>query len=240
MISNDFDKTPHRKTKGAVHIALNQVIQSGSSHTLNPANIDHDEAIRASVARELHDCLSELALLKKELATLNPPDELFRKWDGIINDIRRLISDLRPKMLDFGIGTALKHLTHRLEDRISNGTQIHLEVSDDSCRYSPQAEQHIYRIIQQACENALQHAHAKTITIRGSLESAQVDLAVEDDGVGFTTRTSLDLGTLVAHQHFGIAGMFERAQIINATITIDSTPGQGTGIRLIWQPKNLS
>ncbi len=237
MNVNDVNDTPYRKTNGAVHLALHQ---GGNLHALSQASIDQDEAIRASVARELHDCLSELALLKKELATLNAPDELFKKWDRIINDIRGTVSDLRPKMLDFGIGAALRYLTYRLEDSTSNGTGINLEVNDDDCRYNPHAEQHIYRILQQACENAVQHARAKTITIRGSLESAQVDLAVEDDGVGFSAHRNSDLGTLVAQQHFGIAGMFERAQIINATLEIDSTPGQGTRIRLIWQPKTLA
>lgn len=84
------------------------------------------------------------------------------------------------------------------------------------------------------------HAQANTITIDGSLEPFCVELIVEDNGVGFPFRGDLDVAAFVAQDHLGVAGMFERAHIINASLKVDSAPGQGTRIHLTWHPKNLS
>jgi len=85
-----------------------------------------------------------------------------------------------------------------------------------------------------ACQNALQHAKAKAIRITGSLEPEQAELVVEDDGVGFAVREHLDLVGLLANKHFGLAGMHERAALIGAKMAIESVPGRGTRVRVIW------
>jgi signal transduction histidine kinase len=101
-------------------------------------------------------------------------------------------------------------------------------------RHDLPVELHVYRIVQQACSNALTHSHARCVTVRGHVEAGSIDLAVEDDGVGFEAEGRLDLSRLTAHKHFGLAGMFERANIVGAKLQVDSAPGSGTRIRVTW------
>ena len=66
------------------------------------------------------------------------------------------------------------------------------------------------------------------------LDPKFVDLVVEDDGVGFVAGKDLDLARLLVNKHFGLAGMHERATLIGAQMKIDSSPGKGTNVRVIW------
>ena len=213
-----------------------QIVESRNLRALYKADIDRNEDYRASISRELHDNTSQLKLLKEEIAKLNPPPEFFVQWEKIMSDIRHAITNLRPKMLDYGVGYALRYLRDQTEQQANGDIDIVLDVKEDGSRYNFHTEQHIYRIIQQACENALLYAQATTITIRGSLDPTSVDLTVEDNGVGFPFGGEASVAALVEAQHFGIAGMQERAGIIHASLNVDSAPGQGTRVHLRWQP----
>jgi len=105
-------------------------------------------------------------------------------------------------------------------------------------RYAEVVEGNIYRIVQEACENASKYAHAKIISISGELSSERIDIKVIDDGIGFSSEVSLKLDEMLANKHFGLAGMHERADLIGAVIRIDSKPGYGAQIRVLWEVKN--
>jgi two-component system sensor histidine kinase DegS len=92
--------------------------------------------------------------------------------------------------------------------------------------------------VQEACENALKYAHAKTIQIIAELSSKSFDIQVKDDGVGFPMDTNHKLNEMLANKHFGLVGMLERANLIGAEIDIHSKPGQGTEIRLRWRSRD--
>jgi len=98
-------------------------------------------------------------------------------------------------------------------------------------------EHHFYRIVQEACENALKYAHAKTIRINAELSQQSLDIQVEDDGIGFQMETNRKLNEMLAHKHFGLVGMLERANLIGAEIEIESKLGEGTRIHIKWKPK---
>lgn len=95
----------------------------------------------------------------------------------------------------------------------------------------PDVEQHLYRIAQEALANVVKHSGAHTLQVQ--LTSAperahqRVTLAIADDGQGF------DVSTAQANGHFGLRGMHERAQLIGATLTVESTPTDGTTVRLV-------
>ena len=219
-----------------IAVAISQIIESRNLRALYKADMDRHEDYRASISRELHDNTSQLKLLKEEIAKLNPPPEFFAHWDKIMSDIRHAITDLRPKMLDYGVGYALRYLRDQTEQQANGEVDVVLTVRDDVSRYNIHTELHIYRIIQQACENALLHAHAATLTLSGTLEPTGVDLTVEDNGVGFPFDGEAGVAAWVENQRFGIVGMHERAGIIHASLNIDSAPGRGTRIHLKWQP----
>jgi signal transduction histidine kinase len=216
-------------------IALAHIIQSELLRTAYKADIDRMENERASLARELHDhVLGDLAVLKGNADMRSPSSDFLEIYNRVITSLRQTITGLRPAMLNYGLQAALSSLVDALADQANPRLSIELNVSEASVRYDADLEQHLYRIVQQACENALQHAQTRRLTVHGSLEQDRIDLSVEDDGVGFETGERLDLAGLIARRHFGLAGMYERATLIQAKLMIDSTPGRGTRTRITW------
>jgi signal transduction histidine kinase len=67
------------------------------------------------------------------------------------------------------------------------------------------------------------------------MDPGYIHLAVQDNGIGLVSGEDLDLAHLLAEQHFGLAGMHERAAIINADLNINSSPGAGTTISIAWR-----
>jgi signal transduction histidine kinase len=162
-------------------------------------------------------------------------DERFAEaYQTSVTRIREIISGLRPGMLMYGLRFALEELTEETGTQVGGDISIQLDVPPSDSRYPPDIELHIFRIVQQACQNALKHSKAQCIYIRGVLDAKFVDLVVEDDGVGFVAGKDLDLARLLANKHFGLAGMHERAALIGAQMKIDSSPGKGTHVRVIW------
>ncbi|MGH2541328.1 MAG: sensor histidine kinase, partial [Ardenticatenaceae bacterium] len=105
---------------------------------------------------------------------------------------------------------------------------------DEGARYDPQSEHHLFRILQQALENALRHAQAQSISLYGCLQPERIDITVEDDGIGFPAGEQPNLAAFLARQHFGLATMFERAALIGARIEITPSP-RGTRVRAQWR-----
>jgi signal transduction histidine kinase len=146
-------------------------------------------------------------------------------------------------MLNCGLKPAiLSWLITYLNERMISEFVINLDTN--GIRYDPHIEQYIFRIVQQACENAIRHSNASLISISGNLDSNIIHLRVEDDGLGFRTTGSHDLEGLLKQKHYGLVGMYERALVINADLMIHSEPGSGTCVEIFWSdtndnPKNL-
>jgi two-component system sensor histidine kinase DegS len=96
----------------------------------------------------------------------------------------------------------------------------------------------MYRIVQEACENALKYAQGTSIHITGELSLDRIDIKVADDGIGFKDGVALRLDEMVANRHYGLAGMHERAELIGAVIRIESRPSEGTQVHILWNAKN--
>jgi signal transduction histidine kinase len=133
---------------------------------------------------------------------------------------------------------ALDGLADNLSERTHDTVQVVSDIqADGDCRYPESMENNIYRIVQEACENALKYAHAESIHLTGQLAPARIDIEVSDDGVGFNAEVNLQSDEMLANKHFGLAGMHERAALVGAEIEIDSKLGQGTKVRVHWEPK---
>ena len=96
------------------------------------------------------------------------------------------------------------------------------QVSDQ--RFDPLLEGNIYRIVQEALNNAERHSEAGTVSINLRSEEKSIGLSITDDGVGFDPAT-------ISSERFGIRGMRERARIFGGDLQVDSTPGKGTTIK---------
>jgi len=158
-----------------------------------------------------------------------------KQLDGLAGQVRNLINGLRPPLMDQGLYFALRNLADEQAQKPFATAMIKFDVPRSDGRFDPMVEQHLYRIMQQACENALQHAEAKHISIHGHLAKDGADLVVEDDGKGFTLNRQTDLEGLLSTRHFGLAGMQERAAMIDAQLLVNTAPGKGTRVQLSWQ-----
>jgi two-component system sensor histidine kinase DegS len=217
-------------------LALMNIEQAEDLLALYKADIERQEIERNRLALELHDdVLGQMALLAMNMEDVKASPRFDQAYQSATERIRQIVNGLRPAMLNYGLRPALDELADETLT-LGTGTVIHLEVPPTEVRYPAMIELHLFRIVQQACQNALQHAEAKTIRILGSLEPEEINLVVEDDGQGFTTGDQLDLAALLANKHFGLAGMHERAALIGARMTIASAPGQGTRVQVIWSP----
>jgi hypothetical protein len=214
-------------------IALTNISQAKSLRALHQADIERQEAERIHLARELHD---DVLPRINELGDSRMDSDGFpKKVDQLNNLIRSLMAGLRPPLLDQGLYLALEQLVEDLNTK-SSATRVSIHIPSSLLRFDPSVEQHLFRIIQQACENAIIHAEAKSVSVSGEIRSGGVDLEVSDDGLGFEMHGS-NLSELLKTRHFGFAGMSERAAMTGADLSIDSAPGVGTKIELHWKPK---
>ena len=139
-------------------------------------------------------------------------------------------------MLGYGLKFALDGLADNLSERNHDKVEFVSNIDMDGERRYPEIVEHnLYRIVQEACENASKYAQAKSIMITGELSSNRIDIKVTDDGVGFKEEVSLKLDEMLNNNHFGLAGMHERADLIGAVIKIDSKSGLGTQIQVLWE-----
>lgn len=217
-------------------IALTNILQAENLHRLYQANIDRHERERTHLALELHDdILNQMALLVIYVDEESVAPQIFEVFERLTTRVRQTIRGLRPAMLNYGLGAALDDLADQLTERVADKVDLQFAVASGNVRYPANVEQHIFRIVQQAVENSLQHAEAKQLRISGYLRAEEINLVVEDDGIGFLAGEQLDLSALLRNQHFGLAGMYERAALIGAEVKLDSTVREGTCVSISWQ-----
>lgn len=217
-------------------VALTNLVQMENLRALYRENIDRHEAERVRLARALHDdVLSRVAVLAV-YATDDLPAESIKAFDELAARLRQTIAGLRPAMLQYGLRAALVELADELLERTNGNPTIEMSLPPSEVRYPEPVEQHLFRIVQQAVENALKHAQAQTISVSGRLEPELAHLCVEDDGIGLPPGEATDLANLVASDHFGLAGMHERAGLIGARLEIGQAGKRGTRIEIRWEP----
>jgi signal transduction histidine kinase len=220
-------------------IMLSNILQTENLKAMYEANIGRYEQEKLRLSRDLHDSiLNEMAaLLMRDDALIFSP-EFQQAFEALTERLREILSDLRPPALNFGLKVALEDMAEKLAERNQNVVKIASDIqADGEWRYAESVENHSYRIVQEACENALKYAHAKTIRIVVRLFRENFDIKVEDDGVGFDTETSLKLDQMLAHKHFGLANMHERASLSGAEIRIESRVHEGTTVSISWKSK---
>jgi two-component system sensor histidine kinase DegS len=132
---------------------------------------------------------------------------------------------------------AIEEFVDNISERSSQDLVVTMELPPSNARYDLKIEEYLYRIVQEACENAIQHAQARSIQISGRLDPTNIVLVVKDDGIGFQALGDLSFEKLLATKHYGFAGMHERAAIIGAELHFDTTLGGGTRLSIT---KNLT
>jgi signal transduction histidine kinase len=193
------------------------------------------EAERHRWARELHDetlqALGGLKVLLSSATRLEDPEamrgamrEATQQLTGDIESLRALIAELRPPALDqLGLAPALASLAQRTGAGNDLEVRADVELPDDR-RLVPELETTVYRVVQESLTNVVKHARASSIDIAVRCADDAVDVSVVDDGIGFDTDATVEVG-------FGLAGMRERVELAGGELSVLPGARSGTVIR---------
>jgi signal transduction histidine kinase len=217
-------------------IALSNMVQTERLRKMYADDIERNEKSRLRLALDLHDSiLNQLAVLRTSIDEAYVSPKFQSAYEEVTSRLREIVTDLRPPMLSYGLQFAIEELADNLMERSRDSVNVVADVQvQGEVRYPESIEQHIFRMMQEACENAMKHGRATQINILATLEPESVWLLIEDNGSGFQANGRLDLDILLESKHFGLAGMLERAMLINAEIEIDSCPEAGARIQIRW------
>jgi signal transduction histidine kinase len=139
-------------------------------------------------------------------------------------DMRLMIFELRPPILEkIGLVAALQSRLDSVESR--SGFQAIFQ-ADGEFHFSSEQEGELHRIAQEALNNVIKHAQAGWVKVKLAAEPGIFRMIIEDNGVGF------DLTTAEQSGGQGIRNIRERSERLGAVCRIESTPGQGTRIRI--------
>jgi PAS domain S-box-containing protein len=209
--------------------------------------IEAQEQERSRVGRELHDDINQrLSILSVELERLqeNPSEiqerlgELRKSVRGLSNDVHALSLDLHSSQLEYlGVVAGIRSWCKEFGER--QGIQV--ECRHDVRKTLPQeVGLCLFRVLQEALQNATKHSGVKRIEVQLREESDKIHLIVSDSGRGF------DIETARQGRGLGLTSMRERIRLVNGTIDIQSTPMSGTTIHarvpVTWEdvPRTLA
>src|SRR3954466_11104324 len=194
------------------------------------------EEERRRLARDLHDEVNQALtaiLLRLEALSHSAPAEL----DGEITELKTLVNQameellrlarqLRPTSLDdMGLIAALEGQIARFGETTSIEASFHHEGAPEALTEDQQTV--IYRVVQEALSNTAQHSEATFVDFDLRVfPSHGVELRVRDNGKGFEASQTPDAGGI------GLSGMAERARLVGGELTVTSSPGSGTRVRL--------
>jgi signal transduction histidine kinase len=189
------------------------------------------EVERRRLARELHDetgqALTSILLGLRALEDANAGvnvDELRELVVATLQDVRRLAVQLRPKALDdFGLVAALERLAQTFSE--SSGIRVQLEANVGEGRLPAEVETTVYRIVQEALTNVVKHAEASEVSILLVRRDGTLTVVLEDDGGGFDPDA-------VRSDSLGLEGMRERVALHDGRLTVESSAGAGTTLRI--------
>lgn len=196
------------------------------------------EEERRRIARELHDDTAQrLATLMIRLRLMERAKDLDAR-EELLEEIRqelletseavrRMARGLRPPALEeVGVVAAVRSHARSVEE--TTGLEVELEIEPVADGLEEEAQLALYRIVQEALSNVVRHADASRAVIHMRLREDRLVAQVEDDGRGFEP-DDVSPGRM---DRLGLIGMEERAALVDGTVRVDSSPGEGTRVRL--------
>jgi signal transduction histidine kinase len=202
--------------------------------------LEGQEEERKRIAMDIHDGIGQmLTSLKfqigsidlkdkdKAQATISGIDMLTKE---IIREVRKVTFNLKPTVLgDFGLQAALNVFIREI-GKLADAKLVYHPQGEIE-RLPQKTENNIFRIIQEAVNNAIKYSEADVITVNLQQVDNELIIHVEDNGIGFDLKLVDSRNTKIESGR-GFFNMYERTEYINGNLTIDSSPGKGTVVTL--------
>ncbi|WKN45244.1 sensor histidine kinase [Tunicatimonas pelagia] len=207
--------------------------------------LEGQEEERRRISRDIHDGIGQLLTALKfkveaiDLAPNMPKretevQEAQSLLNHIIREVRRVSFNLNPSALnDYGLIPATKRFCAEA-NRLSDKAIIFDNETGFINRLEKNIETNLYRIIQESVNNAIKYANANEIRVIFSHNAHYLNVAIQDDGVGFSYQEYAQQPAPISKNGSGLGlfNMRERASFINATLDIHSAEGKGTQINI--------
>lgn len=200
--------------------------------------VENLEQEQNRIAKEIHDGIGQMLTglkfsiesidLKDTERSLQKIDYLKKLSHDIIKGIRTATFNLMPPELsDHGLNSALTKITQELSKL--TGKNIHyINKSNFNQRLDSLVEVNVYRLTQEAINNAIKYAQSHNIVVQLSHSDNILSITVDDDGVGFDAKNTENNSD--SQSGMGLLFMKERINYINGRVFINSIPGEGTRI----------
>ena len=204
--------------------------------------LEGQEEERKRIAMDIHDGIGQLLTsLKFQIESIdmgNYSDAKLKMHDAkelikdVIKEVRRVTFNLKPTVLsDYGISAGLGVFTKEI-NKLTKVEVSFVNITNFSKRLPSKIENNIYRIVQEAINNSIKYAKTDKLEVVLEHDDENLYIIVRDDGVGFDEKL-LETPNFKAESGNGFFNMFERTEYINGKLEVNSTPGQGTTLRLI-------
>jgi len=227
-------------TSAGIALEYVQLSTDLAAERLRVAKVAEEE--RHRLARDLHDGVAQTlanAVLGIELAqrraqhdvpaALADLEQLRGRLLESQKGLRDILFALRPVVLeDGGLGAAARALAERINGQ--NGSHVVARRVQADRRFAPEVEAGAFTVIREAANNAIKTGRAPEVSIDVYEDGAAVVVIVEDNGKGFDVADTLQ--GYASRGNLGLLQMRESARLIGAQLSLDSSPGQGTRVRL--------
>ncbi|MCE5335519.1 MAG: histidine kinase, partial [Desulfobacteraceae bacterium] len=197
---------------------------------------------RKRIARDMHDSIgSSLSAVKFCLEcaanqsaenSIRPEtlQQLSSAMEQAIEESRRIMTDLRPSILDdIGVIPTVNWFCRRYES-IYSDISVEKKIDIEEEIIPEHLKITIFRIIQEAMNNSAKYSQARNVMLSLTFADDRIELGIEDDGIGFNPETV----TRGDRSSFGLTYMRERAELSGGSLEIVAAPGKGTLIRATW------
>ena len=197
--------------------------------------IEAQEDERKRLSREIHDGPAQMmanVIMRSDLiervyrdqggpAALQEVKSFKKMVRSALYEVRRIIYDLRPMALDdLGLVPTLRKYLQTIEE-YHNSAKIEFANLGLELRLPPKYEVAVFRLIQEAVQNALKHSKASDILVRLEMTKSKIGVLIKDNGEGFDVKKACP-------KSFGLLGMRERVELLEGDLTIESKIGKGT------------
>lgn len=246
-LSRSIDRTENLMSK--INVVLNYLNEdfkdineklelANEKHAFGLKIIEAQEEERRRLSREIHDGPAQMlanVLIRSDIvdktirqrgidAGMKEIKDMKENVRNALFEVRRIIYDLRPMALDdLGLIPTLRRYLTTVEEY--HNTKIDFHIRGKETRYSEKFETAVFRLIQEAVQNAVKHSGASLIKVYLEATGERLNILVEDNGIGFNKEEKKD-------KSFGLLGMRERIQMLEGDLDINSEIGKGTKIKI--------